>query len=216
MNHLLFAIMTVFAISTAGLRAEEKPAPKPSSLLEVPLRINCGGPTVGEWVSDESLAKGGQSFTWPEGDEHDTSFVVDPAPQKVYETIRHKIDHAYVLPVPAGRYKVRIHHTDFEFAGDARRMVYFVNGVMVIEFMDPVRWADGARKVLIWDIITEVEPGKKLVIHGFKSAGNDVFQSAIEVLPVADDTPLTTEVLNRDVLAYRAKRVELKKKLARP
>ncbi len=184
-----------------------------SAFLAVPLRINCGGPAVENWRADGKFVRDGRNFNFPPG-EHDTSYVQDPAPEQVYDTVRHH-DHAYLLPVAPGRYKVRLHFTDFE-DGEGRHMEYWVNGVRILAHFDIKVWAGGARRAIIWEAITEVEAGKKLVVHGYKQAGTDVFQAGIEVLPAPADAPLTEGLLNTDLEASTKRREAIKNRRQAP
>ncbi len=61
---------------------------------EIPLRINSGGPAVGEWRAGKDFVKGGKNFSFGGG--HDVSEIENPGPAKIYETVRHQ-NHRYEI-----------------------------------------------------------------------------------------------------------------------
>ena len=139
---------------------------------------------------------------------HDTSAVPSPAPAEVYRSVRHR-DHSYRIPVPPGRYLLRIHFTD-GFAGDERQMDYRAAGVTILRGWNPYREAGATHKAITHDAIVDVHDQEGLLLECTKAEGNDVFEAAIEIHHApegAEPTPsvpapqLANEV---DVLAIRS------------
>ena len=157
------------------------------------LRINCGGPKVDGWVSDkEYLDKDGRKFRF--GEDVKRKGVEDPAPDKVYETVRHQ-RHSYKIPLPEGRYLVRLHFVD-AYKSAKRAMDYLINGQLVIDNLDVEKAAGGIKRALVLEAVAEVAKGKPLVIEASEDKGSDVFQAGIEIFPADKNTALTTTPIN--------------------
>ena len=144
------------------------------------LKINAGGPTVGDWQSDSKFAKGGKGFPFP--GEHDVSGIAAPAENTVYQSVRHT-DHRYDFSdLPDGDYVVRLHFTD-GFRSDDRAMQYRIEGRTVIDdFSIYDEAGKHSNRVIVRDIPVAVTDGNGLQIECLKAAGNDVFEAAVEIL----------------------------------
>lgn len=143
----------------------------------VHIRINCGGPTLGEWMADDSVADGGSSYTF--ATLPDTADVSNPAPRKVYETVRH-MEHSYSFDVDNGCYLVRLHFYDpMEMS---RAMGYIIEGRQVLSGFDPALVAGAATKALVKEFFVTVSDGNGLQIDASKGSGTDVFECGIEVI----------------------------------
>jgi len=144
------------------------------------LKVNAGGPVVGDWQSDARYARGGKHF--PFHGEHDVSHVVAPAPNAVYQSVRHT-DHEYDFSeVRDGNYVVRLHFTD-GFRSTDRAMKYRIEGKTVIDDFSIYEAAGKENnRVIVRDIPVEVSDGDGLQIKCLKAGGNDVFEAAIEIL----------------------------------
>lgn len=158
--------------------------------LETPLRINAGGPEIGDpggaghWRSDREFVEGGKVFRLKPG--HDLSQAESPGPAELYETVRRE-DHRYRFEgLPAGDYVVRFHFTD-EFASDKRAMDYRINGRLVINNYNIHRAAGSSRQVHIVEVPVRVKRKEPLVIDCLKDKGNDVFEAALEILPFDEE-----------------------------
>lgn len=151
-----------------------------ASAAETHIRLNAGGPTVGDWQSDSGHAKGGEGFPFP--GQHDASEVIAPAPNPVYESVRHA-DHRYEFPdLPNGDYVVRLHFTD-GFQSRERAMDYRIEGKQVIDDFSIYDAAGKrAQHVVVKDIPVSITDGDGLQIECLKDRGNDVFEAAVEVL----------------------------------
>ncbi len=151
-----------------------------ASAADTHLKVNAGGPTVGDWQSDTKFAKGGKGFPFP--GEHDVSGVVAPAESEVYQSVRHT-DHRYDFSeLSDGDYVVRLHFSD-GFRSDDRAMQYRVEGKTVIDDFSIYNEA-GKRSnhVIVRNIPVKVSDGNGLQIECLKAGGNDVFESAVEIL----------------------------------
>ena len=172
----------------------------PAGAIEVPLRINAGGPAIGNpgdsssWGEDSGFVTGGAPFRF--GPEVDVSQVEDPAPARVYNTVRHG-DHTYRIGgLAPGFYRVRLHFND-GIESFKRAMDYRVNGVLAINDLSILKKAGGINRAYIVDVITRVEEGKPLLIECLRNGGNDVFEAGIEVL-ATNLTEMTPAVSDSD------------------
>ena len=155
-----------------------------ATAIELPLRINAGGSTIGKpgdrdhWVSDKGFVKGGQSYRFGPG--HDVRNVSSPGPSEIYETVRHQ-DHDYRIDgLPAGEYQVRFHFTDGVDTDD-RAMDYRLNGKLVINDLNIRSVTGGVKRVHIIEADTTVKAGQPLVIECREDSGSDVFEAGIEI-----------------------------------
>lgn len=147
---------------------------------KIRILINCGGPDVGEWESDQGYASGGDPFTF--GGTHDLSGCTDPAPAEVYQTVRHW-SHQLDVPVPDGDYLVRIHFTDATGGAD-RAMTYTIEGETVLSDYNIVQAAGGSSKAVIEEFTVSVSDGDGLRIAADQGS-NDAFEAGVEVIAVS-------------------------------
>ncbi len=153
----------------------------------VHLKVNCGGSATDDWGSTAAYVSGGADFTF--GGTHDIAGVTDPAPNTVYQTVRHQ-DHTYSFPasaVPNGSYTVRLHFTD-SYDGD-RRMDYTIEGVKVLDDFNITDAAGGTNKAIVREFEVSVADGNGMQIVCSKDQGNDVFEAAIEIIGGSSTTP---------------------------
>ena len=143
----------------------------------VPLRINAGGDAVDGWVSDAGFVTEGAPFSF--GGPHRLEGLKDPAPGKVYETVRHR-DHHYRIPLAKGKYRLRFHFID-GYDSRKRKMDYVVEDVRVISEFTPVTAAGGVNRPVIVEVVTEVLDGNLDIICA-EGRGDDVFEAGIEIL----------------------------------
>ena len=150
----------------------------------IDLKVNCGGPTSGEWESDAAYAKNGVSFTFTGA--VDVSGVTDAPPSDVCKVVRHNADHRYdFADLPDGSYTVRIFFTD---AYGDRDMDYFIEGKQVLDAFDPATEAGGTSKLCVKEFDVEVSDGNGLQIEAKLGGGDDVFEAALRITAVGSST----------------------------
>ncbi|MGE4567666.1 MAG: LamG-like jellyroll fold domain-containing protein [Bacteroidales bacterium] len=143
----------------------------------LPLRLNCGGPSVGQWHSDVPYAKGGQLYRFAR--KSATDKIPFAAPDEVYRTVRRDV-HSYHFPkLPDGTYRVRIHFTDEH--KENRRMAYRAENQWFLVDFNVVEAAGGTNKAIVRDLDVTVRDGNGLQLFCEKGEGNDVFEAALEI-----------------------------------
>ncbi len=143
----------------------------------LPLRLNCGGPSIGAWSSDAPYARGGKLHRFSR--KSATEKIAFAAPDEVYRTVRRDI-HSYHFPkLPNGNYRVRIHFTD-EYKHN-RRMAYRAENQWFLVDFNVVEAAGGTNKAIVRDLDVTVRDGNGLQILCEKGEGNDVFEAALEI-----------------------------------
>ncbi len=197
----LAIVLALFCATTAAKDKKDK-KDKNDPFLPTPLRINCGGAETEGWLSDKRFAKGGEPA--PFGPGHDVSLARNPAPAKIYESVRHR-DHGYLVPVAPGRYRVRFHFTD-AFDSGARSMGLWLNRRKIIDRLDVAKITGGSHQAVVFEAVAEVAKGKKLEIQGFKDHGNNFYLAGIEILPAADAAPLTTALIPLELPEFAQRR----------
>src|SRR6202035_453690 len=82
--------------------------------------VNAGGRAVAQFAADAHYVGGTTSSTT---DVIDTTGLVAPAPQEVYQTDRWGHDFSYAFPGlnPGAKYTVRLHFAEFHFSEPGQR-----------------------------------------------------------------------------------------------
>jgi hypothetical protein len=145
--------------------------------IKFPLRINCGSNDhdVSGWMRDDAFVSGGADWTNP--NVVDTSGVQDAAPADVYRSVRNQSPHSYDLPVPDGKYRLRLHFADAYDNG--RSMTYTVEGVDVLSNFDIVAKAGKVNKAHVEQLEVTVSDGNGLQISA--ASADDVFEAGLEL-----------------------------------
>jgi len=152
--------------------------------LKFPLLINCGSNDhdVSGWTRDDAFVSGGADWTNP--DSVDTAGVANAAPALVYKSVRHQSPHSYRLPVPDGKYTLRMHFAD---AYTGRSMTYKVEGVELLKDLDIASKAGGTNKALVEELTVTVSDGDGLQIEA--SGTDDVFEAGLELHVISIEKP---------------------------
>jgi hypothetical protein len=147
------------------------------------LRLNCGGPTLGEpgmdnyWESDADYAKGGRIHSVERNLEKDG--VPNAGPRELYQTVR-RSNHYYIFSdLTPGRYTVRLHFND-NSRKERLSMDYSINGVKVLNGFDIVTEAGGKNRALVKEFVTEVRHDLRILAS--EDDGLDVFEAGVEVI----------------------------------
>jgi hypothetical protein len=143
--------------------------------------INCGGGAAGTFLPDQDFFGGNLSAT---GNAIDTSGVVNPAPQAVYQTERWGPD-TCVVPnlTPNALYTVRLHFAEIYWTSSGQRQFdVAINGVPVLTNFDIVATAGAADKAVVETFTAHATADGKIIIQLTNGAVNFPKCSGIEVL----------------------------------
>ena len=173
---------TVTAADAAGEGAMSNEASATPTTGPAPVyRIRCGSNIPAPpYQQDQYFTGGGTAGT---GQTIDTSGVVDPAPQAVYQTIRDG-DFSYLFPgLTAGAtYTVRLHFAESftNFIGD-RVFNVALNGAQVLSNFDIIAVAGGTEKAVVEQFDTTADAGGDITLQVTTLTGGAIL-SGIEVL----------------------------------
>lgn len=180
---------------------------------EIPLRVNCSGPSLGKpgsdgyWQSDKTYATAGEDYLFT--DKISTKGVKNAAPEKLYQTVRRDNPAWHFKSVPDGLYLVRLHMSDANKKA-ARQMSFWFQEDKLIQNLSITAAAGGAGKAYVHEVVVQVSGGTGLKIRGSRGAGDDAFVAGIEMLPApkgAKPTPALEDDSKRpDDLAARIKK----------
>lgn len=146
-------------------------------------QINCGGPAVGAYASDNFFV-GGTAYT--KDVVVDTSNVQNPPPPAVYTTVRATgaSSFGYLLPglVAGANYTVRIHFADVFSANPGERMFNIdINRARVLSDFDIIAAVGGPNIALVKEFPASADAGGNILIS-FGNVVDSALPAAIEVL----------------------------------
>ncbi|WP_206026336.1 malectin domain-containing carbohydrate-binding protein [Roseimicrobium sp. ORNL1] len=151
-----------------------------------PLHINCGGGNVTDkkngitWISDKEYIVRGKKYrfnTRPEAKN-----IEGAPPADVYESVRRANVTYQFRKLKDGMYKLRLHFMDGKKQAK-RSMDFYVDGAHLLQNLSVREAAGGANRAYVFEAIVEVKGGKGMEIRGTRGHGDDVFISALEILP---------------------------------
>jgi hypothetical protein len=148
------------------------------------IAINSGGSAVSPFLSDQDFSGGSTSST---SSSINTSGVILPAPQRVYQSIRFGSSGStftYTIPgfTPGSNHAVRLHLAETFFSSPGqRRFNAFINGMQVLFNFDIVVAAGGARKAIIEEFPATADGSGRIVIRFTKGTANNPLINGIEI-----------------------------------
>ncbi len=181
------AAPTDTATNTATPTDTATPTTTPTSLP--PVRINAGGDAAGAFVADEYYTDGGTYYV---GDAIDTSGVISPAPQAVYQSERYGAL-SYVVPnlTPGVSYRVRLHFAEIFFDSVGQRVFDVdINGARVLDHFDIVVAAGGKDKAVVRTFVATADDSGQITI-AYSNEVDNAKSSGVEILPLADAATAT-------------------------
>ncbi len=154
--------------------------------------INAGGGAVGDFVADTDFSGGGTSG---DGNAIDTSGVVDPAPQAVYQTFHYDGNtFSYHVPnlTPGAAYTVRLHFSERDSNGpDQRLFGVNINATQVLTNFDVFATAGGQNRAVIEQFAAQADVSGTIGLT-FTAVQNYAFVNAIEIIPQPQPSPSLT------------------------
>ena len=162
-----------------------------------PLRVNCGGGTVTDkktgivWVSDKDFIVKGRKYRFPIAPK--SGKVANPPPADVYGSVRRQ-NVVYRFPkLKNGLYQLRLHFMDGKRQA-MRGMDFWVEGELLVQNLSVRDAAGGVNRGYVYEAIVEVKDGNGLDLRGTRGHGDDVFLSALEILPAPKGSTPTRPV----------------------
>jgi beta-glucanase (GH16 family) len=144
------------------------------------LAINSGGSAAGQFVADANVAGG--SVAAASSATIDTTGLVAPAPQAVYQTERYgNFTYTFTGLTAGASYQVRLHFAETYWTGvGQRRFNVAINGTPVLANFDIVAEAGAANKATIREF-TVVPSGSQIAIQ-FTTVTDNAKVSGVEVV----------------------------------
>ncbi len=151
------------------------------SLGTFSLAVNSGGSGVAQFIADTYVAGGAQAT--PSTATIDTSAVLAPAPQAVYQTERYGNFTYTFTGLTAGlTYKVRLHFAEFYWTSAGQRVFNVsINGRNVLTNYDIVATAGAANRANIQEFTT-IPTSTNTIVVQYTTVVDNAKSSGIEVL----------------------------------
>ncbi len=171
-----YQVAAVNSAGTSGKSGEATATPHAVTVVQ----INAGGGASGSFAADTDVTGGS---TYGTSTAINTSGVVNPAPQAVYQTERYG-NFTYTLPnlTPGASYTLRLHFAEIYWSSTGQRVFNVsVNGTQALTNFDIVAAAGGANKAVIESIpVTADANGKVTVV--FTTVKDNAKLSGLELL----------------------------------
>ncbi|WP_446743421.1 malectin domain-containing carbohydrate-binding protein [Silvibacterium acidisoli] len=152
------------------------------------LAISAGGPAAGAYAADEDFNGGNPSGT---NATIDTSKVMNPAPESVYQNQRVGNSFSYTLPglTPGASYTVRLHFDEFYWTQQGQRVFNVsINGAQVLSSFDIVATAGGP-DIAIVEPFTAIANAQGQIVLQFTTVTDNAEINGIEVIGAAPAAP---------------------------
>jgi Malectin domain len=144
------------------------------------VRINAGGPAVGDWKGDGSFS-GGQIYK--------SEASVIGLPQEVGQTERYGNKMSFDYRVPDGNYKVTLSFVENYFPSSYRKFKVSTTGPKVLEqSLDVIAEAGGQHKAL--QKTYELQSSNGMIHLDFEGLTNNALINGIEIVPSDGKTPV--------------------------
>lgn len=147
----------------------------------VNIRINSGGPAVGNFEADNYFSAGTAATN---NNTISTTGVTNPAPVEVYQSERYG-ENTYTVPglVPNTNYTVRLHFSENFFTSTGQRIFSVaINDTQVLTNFDIFAAAGGANIANVQEFSAVSDSNGQLKIHYIPGSANNPKSSGFEVL----------------------------------
>ncbi len=144
------------------------------------LQIDAGGGVVGSWVADEDFSGGTATGT---GHLIDTSHVVDPAPEVVYQSNRYG-PMTYTLPglSPGAQYIVNLHFAETYWTQPGQRLFNVsINGNTVLRNYDMIAASGGIYIATMQSFVAKADNSGNITIQFTVGSADNPQINGIEV-----------------------------------
>ena len=157
-----------------------------ASTVQEPVRINVGGPTVGDFMADGDVSTGHVNTS---SIAITTSGVANAAPAAVYQTSRQPNSGAtsftYTIPnlSPTGSYTVRLHFASDNTGLQHRLFNVLINGTQVLSSFDVNAAAGASYKAVVVTETAKPNANGNLAIEFLNGSKGTAFVCGLEVIP---------------------------------
>jgi hypothetical protein len=175
----------VSSVTLGGGQAAVLFGAAPSTVPE-PVRINAGGPNVGDFMADGDVSTGHVSTS-------STSIsiggVANAAPEAVYQSRRQtnsgSTSFSYVFPnlVPGASYTVRLHFSSDNTGTNHRLFNVLFNGKLVLSSFDVNASAGAAYKAVVATLAATADGNGNLTVEFLNGSKGTAFVCGLELIP---------------------------------
>ncbi|MFL5311896.1 MAG: malectin domain-containing carbohydrate-binding protein [Myxococcales bacterium] len=161
-----------------GVDAYRTPLPQP---LTLPADINAGGPAVAPFLADTNFSGGSITTNWTGA--IDTTGVVEPAPEAVYQSERYGNSTYTMTGLTPGRvYHVRLHFAEnyAPHVVGSRKFDVDINGALVLDDFDILAVAGAQHKAVVREFDVAASGSGQVVIK-FITVVENALINGIEV-----------------------------------
>jgi fibronectin type 3 domain-containing protein len=176
-----------YTVKTVNQTASSSPSNEVTSVPGAPLtrtpiyQVHAGGGSVPPYAADEFFTGGGTSGS---GKAINTSAVVSPAPQAVYQTQRAGGSFSYTFPnlTPGQQYLVRLHFAEFFWTMPGQRIFNVsINGTLVLPDFDIIAIAGAPNTALVEQLMATADPSGNITVSYTSGTADQPKASAIEI-----------------------------------
>jgi hypothetical protein len=178
---------TVSSVSLAGGHAAVLFGAVTATVQE-PVRINAGGPTVGEFMADGDVATGHINTS---SVAISVAGVANAAPAAVYQTSRltnsGSTSFTYTIPnlAPGGTYTVRMHFASDNTGVKHRLFNVLINGTQVLTNFDINATAGASYKAVVVTETGTADAGGNMAVEFLNGSIGSALVCGLEVIPTA-------------------------------
>ncbi|MEI9865765.1 MAG: family 16 glycosylhydrolase [Limisphaerales bacterium] len=152
--------------------------------------VNAGGTAAGQFVADANVSGG--TIAAPTASVIDTTGVISPAPQSVYQTERYgSFTYTFGGLTPGTSYKVRLHFVEYYWnAANARKFNVAINGTTVLANYDIFAAAGGQNKAIVREFNSTPNGSGQIIIAYTPGTADQPKAGGIEIFLPQTATPL--------------------------
>ncbi len=176
----------VSATNTAGQSTDS--GERAAALGAFALALNSGGSAAGQFTADANFSGGTQAA--PTSSVIDTSSVVAPAPQAVYQSERYgNFTYTFTGLTSGVSYKVRLHFAEYYWtAVGQRKFNVSINGTQVLTNFDIIAAVGSLNKAAIQEFT--VNPSGGQILIQYTTVTDNAKSSGIEILLLQPGAPV--------------------------
>ena len=174
--------------ATNSLGGSANSSEQTAALGAFAVAVDSGGSAAGQFAADANFSGGTQAAATTAA--IDTSGLVAPAPQAVYQTERYgNFTYAFNGLTPGANYKVRLHFAETYWTSvGQRRFNVYINGKQVLTNFDIIAVAGAPNKATIQEFTSSANTGQ--IAIQYTTVTDNAKSSGIEILPPQPAVPV--------------------------